>query len=351
MTGIARTGFSYEVLAPDVRELVQTQTDEIRQIERQAVFEIGRRLAAVRDALADYDLFKAYVAEEHDFVVRTAELMIRAYETFKDEDPAAVRLISKSARYLLSAPSTPQGARDEALAQTKRGEKVSHRAASQMVDTRRRASAKFSPANIKPPKPEQVEGVDYQLVEDRYGFKHREPIGHGAVARIASESETPPAPPAVTLRPEMAERERERSAFYTGVAAGSVETGAPDPRFLPHLLRWLADKSAEDIASTIVAALLPDQAGAIYRALGVRLGLIDQRDLDDAPPPNGAEMVDPAAGRCNRITAECRRRDGQVLLAQAMGVSQGTISRVLRPGVRITRRVWARFEAIEGAPL
>ncbi|NJR39335.1 MAG: DUF3102 domain-containing protein [Leptolyngbyaceae cyanobacterium CSU_1_4] len=126
--GVA-THFDYQVLPSAQREIVQQRTGEIRErLQRSAqdIWEIGQRLADVRVQLK-HGQFEAWLKAEFDWSRRTAYNFINVYETFQERANLAQIDIATSALYLLAAPSTPQGVRDEYLQQAREGKKVTHK--------------------------------------------------------------------------------------------------------------------------------------------------------------------------------------------------------------------------------
>ena len=119
--------------------------------------------------------------------------------------PAFMQLLEQrpSTAYAIAAPTTPEPVRRDVLTESARGKKVTPADVrdKKAVATGQRKAVAFDgdrppePKRQEPPKREPVEGVAYRLVEDQYGYKHREPITAEPAmskrfARISSAVET-----------------------------------------------------------------------------------------------------------------------------------------------------------------
>jgi predicted XRE-type DNA-binding protein len=81
----------------------------------------------------------------------------------------------------LAAPSTPQEARDEAIEKAEAGERVTHKTSKEIVAKHKQPLSKPQKMQrqwdeMQKAKPDAIEGVDYRVVDDQWGFRHREPI-------------------------------------------------------------------------------------------------------------------------------------------------------------------------------
>jgi hypothetical protein len=145
--------FDYGQLSGDDWVFVQNAADTIHQIRGQAIWQIGEQLAGVKARL-DYGLYGEWLAKEFGWSDRTARLYVQVYEAFGSAEnfSEVSRRIDRSAQYLLSAPSVPGSARDEALARAEAGERITHRAA-QKIKQRHKAKrdARAAPAEALPP--------------------------------------------------------------------------------------------------------------------------------------------------------------------------------------------------------
>ena len=159
------TGFDYEILESQERIVVQQRTGEIRErLQRSAqdIWEIGQKLAEVRSHLK-HGQFDAWLKAEFGWSRRTAYNFINVYEAFPERANFAQINIATSALYLLAAPSTSQGLRDEVLQRAKEGEPVTYKEVRQVI----KEEKSQSPAPEKPesPKPEIVALKPRALVE------------------------------------------------------------------------------------------------------------------------------------------------------------------------------------------
>lgn len=121
--------FDYEALSVEQRNLVMQRTGEIQErLQRSAqdIWEIGQRLADVRDELK-HGQFEAWLKAEFNWSRRTAYNFINVYETFGERANLAQLDIASSALYLLAAPSTPENIREEYLLKAYDGEKITHK--------------------------------------------------------------------------------------------------------------------------------------------------------------------------------------------------------------------------------
>ena len=126
---ITTSEFDYEALTPEQRNLVIQRTGEIQErLQRSAqdIWEIGQRLADVRDQLK-HGQFDSWLKAEFGWSRRTAYNFINVYETFGERANLAQLDIASSALYLLAAPSTPDELRKEVLLKAKEGEKITHK--------------------------------------------------------------------------------------------------------------------------------------------------------------------------------------------------------------------------------
>ena len=126
--------FDYDQLDVETRIVVQQRTDEIRELVRktaQDIVDIGAKLTEVKNRLG-HGHFGAWLDGEFGWTDRTAQRFMSVAERFKADNLSDVR-IAPSALYLLAAPSTPEEAREEALARAEEGETISHSAAKEIV--------------------------------------------------------------------------------------------------------------------------------------------------------------------------------------------------------------------------
>lgn len=123
----AQKGFDYTGLDIETSQFVQQQTGEIRTLMKrtaQGIVEIGCRLIDVKECLG-HGKFGAWLLAEFEWTDRTARQFMRVAEEFKSANFADLPF-APSALYLLSAPSTPKAAKEEALARAESGEPITY---------------------------------------------------------------------------------------------------------------------------------------------------------------------------------------------------------------------------------
>jgi hypothetical protein len=182
-------GFDYGQLAGDDWQFVQDARDQIRRLGKQTVeniVEIGRLLIEVKERLP-HGQWLPWLHAEFAWSETTARRFMDSHVLFKSaklEDLPRLLELPPSAVAEIAASSTPRSARREILDQVAAGKTPT---TAQVRETVRRHKPTPKPKTVdgdrppelkrvEPPKPELVEGRDYRLVEDQYGFKHREPI-------------------------------------------------------------------------------------------------------------------------------------------------------------------------------
>ena len=121
------TLFDYRSLDAETRIVVQQKTSEIRTLMRRAaqdIVDIGLRLIEVKARLPHGQFLPWLEAEFSDWSERTAQNFMLVGQRFKSANFADLE-IAPSALYLLSAPSTPEAARVEAIDRAA-GEPITH---------------------------------------------------------------------------------------------------------------------------------------------------------------------------------------------------------------------------------
>jgi hypothetical protein len=98
----------------------------------QGIVEIGQRLIEVKERLG-HGGFLPWLEGKFGWNERTARKWMNVTKTFKSAPGADLSMFQSKALYLLSAPSTPEQARTEALALAESGEKVTHAKAQELV--------------------------------------------------------------------------------------------------------------------------------------------------------------------------------------------------------------------------
>jgi hypothetical protein len=133
MSELQTATFSYDRLDPETRIVVQQRTSEILTIMRrtaQDVIDLGGKLLDVKNRL-DHGQFGEWLRAEFGWSEDTALRFMQTYKAFYQKPHIAE--FAPSALYALSAPSTPEEARQEALKRAESGEKITHRAAKEIV--------------------------------------------------------------------------------------------------------------------------------------------------------------------------------------------------------------------------
>jgi hypothetical protein len=107
--------FDDEALDDPTRRIVQQHTGDIKRVAKRValtIVEIGQKLSEVKEALG-HGRFGEWLLAEFEWTERTAQNLMRVYETFKNDFFSDLR-IAPSALYLFATPSTPESAREEA---------------------------------------------------------------------------------------------------------------------------------------------------------------------------------------------------------------------------------------------
>lgn len=124
---LKKQGFDYEALEAGVKIVVQQCTSEIKTILRRStldIFEIGQRLIDVKETLG-HGYFLDWVKAEFEWDERTARRYMNVAGTFGPKSDTVSDLdITPTALYVLAAPSTPDSARNEALARAEAGQSI-----------------------------------------------------------------------------------------------------------------------------------------------------------------------------------------------------------------------------------
>lgn len=144
------TKFDYKVLLTEDRLAVREASKEIKdEMHRTAlgIVRIGESLADVQGRLARYGKgsFQAWLEIEFGWGVSTAYRFIHVYERFGVYANLAQMKIAASALYVLAAPSTPEGARAEAVDRAQAGETITHRTAQGIIGSHKPAPAQPTP--------------------------------------------------------------------------------------------------------------------------------------------------------------------------------------------------------------
>lgn len=126
--------FDYAALDSETRIVVQQRTSEIKALMKRAasdIIEIGQKLIEVRSKLG-HGHFEGWIKSEFDWTRQTAYRFINVADHFSGCNN--LLQMAPSALYLLAAPSTPDSARQEAIARAEQGESITHATARTIVD-------------------------------------------------------------------------------------------------------------------------------------------------------------------------------------------------------------------------
>ena len=140
--------FDYTALDVSTSQFVQQQTGEIRGLMKrtvESIFEIGQRLIIVKERLG-HGRFGSWLETEFEWSQDTASNFINVAKKFGNLPNFSEFDMAASALYMLAAPSTPDAARDEALARAKAGESITKKTAKSIKQKYTPAAAKLESA-------------------------------------------------------------------------------------------------------------------------------------------------------------------------------------------------------------
>ena len=155
MDAIARSGFDYgDIPEPEVRALERTveKIGELRSRAARCAIEAGRELKEAQDRLSNRKsgTFERWVESRCGITPRHARNFISAFETFGGKPENVFRLFDDSSMFLLSAPSCPEDARNEALKLANSGKPVTHKVAKEIVEKHRPKPQNGLPSDYSP---------------------------------------------------------------------------------------------------------------------------------------------------------------------------------------------------------
>jgi hypothetical protein len=155
--------FGFADLSREARDEVFNLARKIKELgnrSAQSLLEIGRHLIAAKNHLP-HGLFGRWLDEEFRWTTRQAERFMTVAGVFGECD--SLSFCGPAALYLLAAHSTPEAARQEALATAAAGEQVTHARAKEIVSRHRRAGPRKGKARAAAgdagPRQEQVQGA------------------------------------------------------------------------------------------------------------------------------------------------------------------------------------------------
>jgi hypothetical protein len=131
---VLRQQFDYSALDLEQRVVVQQRVSEIKALVQQNVqttIEIGQKLIEIKARLG-HGHWGQWLEAEFGWSRDTAEDLMQAARTF-GQNPK-ISEFDRSALYLLSSPSVPESAREEAIALAEAGERVTHAKAKEIVN-------------------------------------------------------------------------------------------------------------------------------------------------------------------------------------------------------------------------
>ena len=132
---VVQLHWDYAALDMETRIVVQQRTHEIRVLMRtsaQSVIDIGVKLIEVKARLG-YGNFGPWLKAEFDWSVPSAARFMQVAVRFGDGTIYQIDNFAPSALYALAAPSTPEEARQEAIARASNGESITHAAAKEII--------------------------------------------------------------------------------------------------------------------------------------------------------------------------------------------------------------------------
>jgi pyruvate/2-oxoglutarate dehydrogenase complex dihydrolipoamide acyltransferase (E2) component len=136
--------FDYARLDVDSAEFVQAWTRRIKGLAKRVagdVVEIGRGLHEVKEELG-HGYWLPWLDAEFGWTDRQAERFMNVHAAFESDNLSNLAPIDVSALYLISAPSTPEPAREAVKETAAEGQKVSHAQAKAAVGAAKDAKAK-----------------------------------------------------------------------------------------------------------------------------------------------------------------------------------------------------------------
>ena len=130
----------YYELPDDLQEELDADDARLDKLDEgviENILERGKILKKWQDRLASHDktkgMFQAWIKKQRNYSVRAAYRYISAHEVFGCCATVAQHFKDASALYLLSAPKTPQSAKNEALKRLEAGTAITHKDAKALV--------------------------------------------------------------------------------------------------------------------------------------------------------------------------------------------------------------------------
>jgi hypothetical protein len=164
--------FDYSPLNPETRIVVEQKTDEIKVLLRRTAqdsIDIGQKLVQVKAHLG-HGNFGNWLQAEFNWSQRTAQNFINVFEKFGSNAKKSADLnMCFSALALLAAPSTPEEARETAIALAEAGEKVTLGRAKAIAEQGKLAQLNTSPLEDTAEKSTEVlDAIAEKEIKDDY---------------------------------------------------------------------------------------------------------------------------------------------------------------------------------------
>lgn len=138
--------FNYTQLDTETRIVVQQRTEEIKVLVRrsaQDIIDIGNKLIDVKARLG-HGNFGGWLDAEFGWSVPSAARFMQVAAKFGDVQIYQIDKFGASALYLLSAPSTPEPARIEAIERAQAGEAITHKIATAIATESKQAEQRIN---------------------------------------------------------------------------------------------------------------------------------------------------------------------------------------------------------------
>lgn len=148
MQDLVQAKFDYQELDIETRKAVQERTAEIKALVKRAakdIVDIGSKLIEVKDRLG-HGKFDNWLEVEFGWKRTTAWNFMRVADKFSKFE--SLDRIAPSALYLLSAPSAPDAARQEALERAEAGESITYSSAREIVEEHRQSYVPSSTSDL-----------------------------------------------------------------------------------------------------------------------------------------------------------------------------------------------------------
>jgi len=171
---LVRSAFNYASLDTGTAQFLNQQASAIKVLVKQSIeniIEVGKRLNDVK-ALLVHGQWMDWLEAEFGWTERTALNYMRVAQEFKIENISNLQ-IATSALYVLTQPSTPNEAREEAIARAQAGERITVSSARDLRD------------KYIPPKPDLLPEIITPVLEPQI-----EPQGQG----VQAAPQVPPLP-------------------------------------------------------------------------------------------------------------------------------------------------------------